>query len=443
MFDVIVNLATPPMKGALAVIRLSGEGSLSIVQKIFTGKIEEPNRVYFGYIVDPDSHEKVDQVLAVYFKEPKSFTGEDVVEISCHGSMIIADEIIGLCLRYSARLSMNGEFSARAFYHGKIDLVQAEAINSLIQAETSRAKRNQMFALTGETSSLIRPVKEKIADILASIEVNIDYPEYRDIETLTEEQILSSVDSLCHRLDELIANGERAKRIDEGIDVAIIGRPNVGKSSLLNALIKQDKAIVTNVPGTTRDVVEGKVVLNGLTFHLLDTAGIHRSIDEIEQAGIEKSKQMAEKADLVLLVLEADRFTPEDRELLNLTEEMQRIIVYNKKERVPSSSLEEDRIYVSALNKDISALEEAMKKKFGVQETKEQTPSFCSAREIALLKKCKDSLLSAKKETEEGVSLDLVAVEIKSAYDALKDLLGEEVRVDLEQEIFSRFCVGK
>lgn len=442
MFDVIVNLATPPMKGALAVIRLSGEGSLTIVQRIFTGKIEEPNRVYFGYIVDSDTNEKVDQVLVTYFKGPKSFTGEDVVEISCHGSMIIVNEIIGLCLRYSARLSMNGEFSARAYYHGKIDLVQAEAINSLIQAETSRAKKNQMFALTGETSALIRPVKEKIADILSSIEVNIDYPEYRDIETITEEDILSSVDVLCRKLDRLIEDGEKERRMDEGIDVAIVGRPNVGKSSLLNALIKQDKAIVTDIPGTTRDVVEGKINLNGLVLRLLDTAGIRQSVDEIEQVGIEKSKQTVEKADLILLVLEADRFTSEDRELMKLTEDKPRIVVYNKKERLSSDRLEEDRIYVSALNKDISALEEAMMKEFGIQETKE-TPSFCSSREIALLKKCKDSLLSAKRETEQGVSLDLVAVEIKVAYDALKDILGEEVRVDLEEEIFSRFCVGK
>lgn len=442
MFDVIVNLATPPMKGALAVIRLSGEGSLTIVQRIFTGKIEEPNRVYFGYIVDSDANEKVDQVLVTYFKGPKSFTGEDVVEISCHGSMIIVNEIIGLCLRYSARLSMNGEFSARAYYHEKIDLVQAEAINSLIQAETSRAKKNQMFALTGETSALIRPVKEKIADILSSIEVNIDYPEYRDIETITEEDILSSVDVLCRKLDRLIEDGEKERRMDEGIDVAIVGRPNVGKSSLLNALIKQDKAIVTDIPGTTRDVVEGKINLNGLVLRLLDTAGIRQSVDEIEQVGIEKSKQTVEKADLILLVLEADRFTSEDRELMKLTEDKPRIVVYNKKERLSSDRLEEDRIYVSALNKDISALEEAMMKEFGIQETKE-TPSFCSSREIALLKKCKDSLLSAKRETEQGVSLDLVAVEIKVAYDALKDILGEEVRVDLEEEIFSRFCVGK
>lgn len=442
MFDVIVNLATPPMKGALAVIRLSGEGSLTIVQRIFTGKIEEPNRVYFGYIVDSDTNEKVDQVLVTYFKGPKSFTGEDVVEISCHGSMIIVNEIIGLCLRYSARLSMNGEFSARAYYHGKIDLVQAESINSLIQAETSRAKKNQMFALTGETSALIRPVKEKIADILSSIEVNIDYPEYRDIETITEEDILSSVDVLCRKLDRLIEDGEKERRMDEGIDVAIVGRPNVGKSSLLNALIKQDKAIVTDIPGTTRDVVEGKINLNGLVLRLLDTAGIRQSVDEIEQVGIEKSKQTVEKADLILLVLEADRFTSEDRELMKLTEDKPRIVVYNKKERLSSDRLEEDRIYVSALNKDISALEEAMMKEFGIQETKE-TPSFCSSREIALLKKCKDSLLSAKRETEQGVSLDLVAVEIKVAYDALKDILGEEVRVDLEEEIFSRFCVGK
>ena len=441
MFDCIVSLITPPLKGAIALIRLSGDNTLEIANAIFSKKIEESYKVYHGYIIDKENDEKIDEVLLSYFQGPKSFTGEDVIEISCHGSMIIANQIIELCIKKGARIAERGEFSSRAFYNGKIDLIQAEAINSLINAETLQAKKLQMFSLEGKTSKLIYPIKENLADILSLIEVNIDYPEYEDVEQITDEKIINDVDLIINQINRLIQDGEKSKLINEGIKVALIGRPNVGKSSLLNALLKQDKAIVTNIPGTTRDIVEGKVNLNGIILNLLDTAGIRDSFDEIEKIGIEKSKNLLIEADLIILVLEAGVVTNEDKKLIEITKDKKRIIVYNKMETVKEK--DPNKIYISALNKDIKALENEIFKIFNLKEIDELTPSLCSSREIGLLNKVKENLLEAKKEAKEGVSLDLVSIHLKNAYDALKDILGEEVSVDLEKEIFSRFCVGK
>lgn len=441
MFDCIVSLITPPLKGAIALIRLSGDNTLEIANAIFSKKIEESYKVYHGYIIDKENDEKIDEVLLSYFQGPKSFTGEDVIEISCHGSMIIANQIIELCIKKGARIAERGEFSSRAFYNGKIDLIQAEAINSLINAETLQAKKLQMFSLEGKTSKLIYPIKENLADILSLIEVNIDYPEYEDVEQITDEKIINDVDLIINQINRLIQDGEKSKLINEGIKVALIGRPNVGKSSLLNALLKQDKAIVTNIPGTTRDIVEGKVNLNGIILNLLDTAGIRDSFDEIEKIGIEKSKNLLIEADLIILVLEAGVVTSEDKKLIEITKDKKRIIVYNKMETVKEK--DPNKIYISALNKDIKSLEDEIFKTFNLKEIDELTPSLCSSREIGLLNKVKENLLEAKKEAKEGVSLDLVSIHLKNAYDALKDILGEEVSVDLEKEIFSRFCVGK
>jgi tRNA modification GTPase len=431
------------MKGAVAVIRISGDESLSILNRIFTREVKESHKVYYGYIINKETNEKIDEVMVSYFKGPRSFTGEDVVEISCHGSLIIVNQIIELCIKYGARISERGEFSSRAFYNGRIDLVQAEAINSLINAETLQAKRLQLFSLSGQTSSLIYPIKEKLADILSLIEVNIDYPEYQDIEEMTTNKIIEEVDPLITEINSLIKSGERSKLINSGINVAIVGRPNVGKSSLLNALLKQDKAIVTNIPGTTRDVVEGKVNLNGLVLNLLDTAGIRNSDDEVEKIGIEKSKQIAEQADLVLLVLEADKTLKEDEELLDMVKDYKHLVVYNKKELVQDKAIKENSIYISALNKDIGELEGAIHQLFNLEEMNNLEPSLCSSREIGLLNKVKENLLQAKEEAIMSLSLDLVAISLKEAYDSVKNILGEETSVDLEKEIFSRFCLGK
>ena len=439
MFDTIVSLITPPLKGAVAVIRISGEKTLEIVQEMFSRKIEKSHYVYYGYILNKE--EKIDEVMLSYFKGPKSFTGEDVIEISCHGSMLIVDQIISILLSKGCRLAERGEFTSRAFYNGRIDLVQAEAVNSLINAQTKEAKQISLFSLNGQTSSLLYPVRDHLADILSLIEVNIDYPEYEDVEEMTHEKMIKDLDELILTVSNLIKDGEKSKLITEGINVSIVGRPNVGKSSLLNALVKKEKAIVTNIPGTTRDIVEGQINLNGLIINLLDTAGIREASDEVEKIGIERSKESIEKADLVILVLEADKLEDEDKELLEYTKDKQRIIVYNKKDLV--SSNKEEGIYISAKNHDIKELENEISKIFALDKLNALTPSLSSSREIGLLTKAKEGLIQAKQEALMGISLDLISVNIKMSYDAIKSILGEEVKTDLSEEIFSRFCVGK
>ena len=439
MFDTIVSLITPPLKGAVAVIRISGEKTLEIVQEMFSRKIEKSHYVYYGYILNKE--EKIDEVMLSYFKGPKSFTGEDVIEISCHGSMLIVDQIISLLLSKGCRLAERGEFTSRAFYNGRIDLVQAEAVNSLINAQTKEAKQISLFSLNGQTSSLLYPVRDHLADILSLIEVNIDYPEYEDVEEMTHEKMIKELDQLILTVSNLIKDGEKSKLITEGINVSIVGRPNVGKSSLLNALVKKEKAIVTSIPGTTRDIVEGQINLNGLIINLLDTAGIREASDEVEKIGIERSKESIEKADLVILVLEADKLEDEDKELLEYTKDKQRIIVYNKKDLV--SSNKEEGIYISAKNHDIKELENEISKIFALDKLNALTPSLSSSREIGLLTKAKEGLIQAKQEALMGISLDLISVNVKMSYDAIKSILGEEVKTDLSEEIFSRFCVGK
>ena len=439
MFDTIVSLITPPLKGAVAVIRISGEKTLEIVQEIFSRKIEKSHYVYYGYILNKE--EKVDEVMLSYFKGPKSFTGEDVIEISCHGSMLIVDQIISILLSKGCRLAERGEFTSRAFYNGRIDLVQAEAVNSLINAQTKEAKQISLFSLNGQTSSLLYPVRDHLADILSLIEVNIDYPEYEDVEEMTHEKMIKELDQLILTVSNLIKDGEKSKLITEGINVSIVGRPNVSKSSLLNALVKKEKAIVTSIPGTTRDIVEGKINLNGLVINLLDTAGIREASDEVEKIGIERSKESIEKADLVILVLEANKLDDEDKELLEYTKNKQRIIVYNKKDLF--SSNDEEGIYISAKNHDIKELENEISKIFALDKLNALTPSLSSSREIGLLTKAKEGLIQAKQEALMGISLDLISVNVKMSYDAIKSILGEEVKTDLSEEIFSRFCVGK
>lgn len=441
MFNPIIALATPPMKGALAVIRISGEGSLEIVKKCFKGKIKESHYVSYGFIFDPKNDEIIDEVLLTYFKGPRSYTGEDSIEISCHGSMIIVDQIITLFLSYGIRMAERGEFTSRAFYNGRIDLVQAEAINEMINSQTKEAKQLALYSLTGETSSLLTPIKNSLADILALIEVNIDYPEYEDIEIVTEEKIEKDVGGILSSIKEIIKEGENAKLIKEGINVALVGRPNVGKSSLLNALVNEEKAIVTSIPGTTRDIVEGKINFNGLILNILDTAGIRESDNVVEQIGIERSKKSIDNADLVILVLEADKITEEDKELMELVKDKKSITIYNKMDLL--DNFDDDKIYISAKNKDISKLKKEIEKLFSLDKMNELSPSICSTREIGLLKKARSDLEQALEENKMGLSLDLVSIGIKSAYDDIKNILGEEVSIDLSSEIFARFCVGK
>ena len=439
MFETIVALATAPIKSALGIIRLSGDDVFEVVSKCFSKDLRETKErtIIYGSILDDGV--KIDDVVLLAYKGPKSFTGEDSVEIICHGSPLICKQIVETCIKYGARMATNGEFSSRAYMHNKIDLVQAEAINDVVNSTTKEAKTLNLLSLDGKTSDLIRPLKTRLADILSLIEVNIDYPEYEDIEVANKEKVVSLVDELIPRIDELLDDGQKAKIINEGVKVAIVGKPNVGKSSLLNAFLGEDRAIVTDIAGTTRDVVEGSANIDGIVLHLFDTAGIRESKDTIEAIGIEKSKKTIKEADIVIVVLDSSsELDEEDRQIIEYTKDLYPILVYNK-----DDSNNNKELSISALNNQIEPLIKAIKERIGVDEKSFSKPALNNARQLGLLSKAKESLLAAKKDALNNLTIDLISTSLFDAYTSVLEILGEANQIDLSKEIFSRFCVGK
>ena len=440
MFETIVALATAPIKSALGIVRLSGDDVLDVVSKCFSKDLRniEDKTIFYGSIID--ENEKIDDVVLLAYKGPKSFTGEDSVEIICHGSPLIYKQIIETCIKNGARMATNGEFSSRAYMHNKIDLVQAEAINDVINSTTKEAKKLNLMSLDGKTSALIRPIKTKLADILSLIEVNIDYPEYEDIEVANKDTIINVVNEIIPQIDELIDDGEKAKIINEGIKIALVGKPNVGKSSLLNAFLGEDRAIVTDIAGTTRDVVEGSANIDGIVLHLFDTAGIRESNDKIESIGIEKSKKTIQEADIVVVVLDStSNLNEEDRQILEYTKNYNPIVVYNKNDESSSNN----ELSISALNNEIEPLIKAIKERIGLTEKSFSKPALNNARQLGLLAKAKESLLKAKEDAENNLTVDLISTSLFDAYASILEILGEANQIDLAKEIFSRFCVGK
>ena len=439
MHETIVALATPPLKSALAVIRLSGDDCFDVVSKVFNQDISKVQKreVFIGKIVDKEN--VVDEVVLIAHVNPKSFTGENAVEIISHGSMLIVDEIIELLIASGARLALNGEFSSRAFLNNKIDLIQAEAINDLINSKTREAKKISMYSLQGKTSNLVWPIKKEIADLLSQIEVNIDYPEYEDIEEVSRAQVISVCTAIVEKVTTLIHEGQQGQIIKEGIKVAIVGKPNVGKSSLLNAMIGQEKAIVTNIPGTTRDIVEGEINLKGITLQILDTAGIREVNNEIESIGISKAKKATADADLVILVVDATE--KDDDAFMKLIEDKKHIVVYNKSDIVKNKKA--NSLYISALNKDIDPLMKEIIKVLAISEEAFEQPSLNNTRQLGLLGSIKENLLLAIKDAENDQPIDLVSVSLLGAYNDTLEILGEGNKNDISEEIFSRFCVGK
>ena len=444
MFETIVALATPPMKSALAIIRVSGDDCFEVVSKCFSKDITKINErtILVGYIEDKKKGQKIDQVVLAIYKGPNSFTGENLVEIICHGSMLISQQILDILIENGARMATNGEYSSRAFLHQKIDLVQAESINDIINATTKEAKNLSMLSLNGETSKLLVPVKTRLADIISLIEVNIDFPEYEDIEQANQQQVITICDEIITLINKLIDDGEKAKIVKEGIKVAIVGKPNVGKSSLLNSLLGEEKAIVTDIAGTTRDTVEGDINLNGIVLHLVDTAGIRDASDVVESIGVDRAKKAIEQSELVLVVLDgSEKPTKEDQDILDITKDSNRIIIYNKADKINDKN--DDRIYVSALNNNIEPLRKEIYKNLGLDEQVFHQPALNNARQIGLLKRAKLSLEKAKEDASNDLPVDLISVNLMDAYNAVLEILGEKNKADLSKEIFSRFCVGK
>ena len=439
MLETIVALATPPIRSALAIIRFSGENCFEIVSQFFSKQINiTKSTIMHGFVVDGDT--KIDEVVLLAYKGPRSFTGEDSVEIICHGSPVIFNQIIELALKNGARLATGGEYTSRAFMNNKLDLIQAESINDLINAETKEAKNIALMSLDGSTSKLISPIKEDIGYLLSLIEVNIDYPEYEDLEEANIEKIKEITNKNIKYITSLIANGSKGRIIRDGINIAIVGKPNVGKSSILNALLNEDKAIVSSYKGTTRDVVEGKFVLNGILINLYDTAGIRESNDYVEGIGITKSIDKLNKADIVIAVFDSMDLDEEDKKILDLVKNKDVIIVYNKSDINDYNS---DYIVTSAINKDVESLKQAILKKLNLNNENYVNPSISSTRELGILKNIKEMMVKVLNDASNGVSIDLLSADIKDIYLSILSLTGEDHDFDIAKEIFSRFCVGK
>ena len=441
--NTIVALSTPFMESAIAVIRLSGNDAIDIVNKMFTKDLTnaKSQTIHYGYLKYND--EIIDEVMVSIFRAPRTYTCENMVEIATHGSLIIINKVISACVSLGATIAERGEFTKRAYLNGRIDLIQAESINDIIHSDSEEAINIALSGLKGNVSSLVKNLKTQVEDVIGNMEVNIDYPEYYDIEVETNETILPKVDKLLLDIDVILNEAKIGMLIKNGIKTAIIGKPNVGKSSLLNAFLGKNKAIVTNIPGTTRDIVEGSINLNGIKLDLLDTAGIHESDDEVENIGINKSKESLDEAELVLLVLDAsNELNDIDKELLELTKNKNRIIVLNKCDL--DKKLDIEGIEISAINQDISLLKDKIIEVLGfdIKDYKNKA-LLTSSRQIGLINKTKEALLNIKELINNEAPFDILSVDMKVAYDSLKEILGEISSLGYDDVIFSKFCVGK
>ena len=440
MNDTVAAIATANATGAVSIIRISGEEAILIASELINKDLskKEGYTITFGTV--QEDNEVVDEVLVSIFRAPKSYTGEDVVEIGCHGGLFITRKILSLCLGKGARLARRGEFTERAFLNGKMDLSQAEGVNDLINATDEVNAKSAMHSLKGSVSKILKPLEEDLTQIISNIEVNIDYPEYDDVHQLTEDEILPKAKAWLNDIQKLIDEAKKAVNIREGIDTVILGRPNVGKSSLLNALLEEDKAIVTDIAGTTRDIVEGTVRLDGITLNLIDTAGIHESNDIVEKIGIDKSLQALEKAELVIVVIDgSEALTDEDHKLLEMTKNKNRIVVYNKNDK----AIQHDGISISAINGDVEALTNAIKEKYEKELYLASSDTLNNERQIGLAIQAEQSMKNAIRTLEDGMELDLVTIDLENAWTSLKEITGKAGKEDLLDEIFSRFCLGK
>lgn len=453
MNDTIATISTALGVGAISIIRVSGPESIEIVNKIFTKDLSniESHTINYGYI--KDGKNIIDEVLVSLMKAPKTYTREDLIEINCHGGIATTNKILELLIKNGCRLAEPGEFTKRAFLNGRIDLVQAEAVNSLLNATTNISRKQAINELQGNNSNLIKELREKLIQMISNIEVNIDYPEYEDIEELTNSKILPKLKDYVSNLETIISKSKEGRIIKEGINVALIGKPNVGKSSLLNTLLEEEKAIVTNIAGTTRDIVEGQINISGVVFNLIDTAGIRNTDNVIEQIGVEKSKKVIKDCNLILLIFNNnDILTDEDKEIFNYVKETNKpiIIIINKVDL-------ETQLNKEYLSKDYKIVEISTKTKAGINDLKETIKetfnlekittddinySF-NSRSIGLLEKSKDKIVAAINAINDNYPVDIVELEIKSAWEILGEIIGETYTEELLDNLFSRFCLGK
>ena len=451
MYDTICAISTSLGVGAISIVRLSGSESISIVNKIFKGsdltKVDS-HTINYGFIVDND--EIIDEVLVSVMKSPKTYTTEDVVEINCHGGINTTNRVLELLQTNGARLAEPGEFTKRAFLNGRIDLVEAESVSDLINSETDKSRKLSLNNLTGNITNIINDIRQDLLSISANIEVNIDYPEYDDIEELTNKKIKPKIENVLEKLKVLLKESENSKIIKSGIDVAIVGKPNVGKSSLLNTLIGSDKAIVTNIAGTTRDIVEGKIQLEGILLNLIDTAGLRETEDIVEKIGVNKSKEIINSSDLVIVVLNYnEKLSKEEINLLNNLNNKNIIVFVNKNDLTKKIDIESisNKNIVYGNTKDINNLKDLKNKiieMFNLEQISTDNINYLSnSRQISLVKNSIKVLNNALKSIDNNLEIDLLAIDIKDCYDLLGEIIGTTYKEELLDEIFKNFCLGK
>lgn len=446
MDNTIAAISTPLGTGAISIIRMSGKDSISIINKIFTKDLsnEKSHTIHYGKIID--NNEEIDEVLVSLMRSPKTFTKEDVIEINCHGGLSTTNKVLELLLNNGAVLASPGEFTKRAFLNGRIDLIEAQGIMDLIEAKTELARTQAMKELNGNLSNKIDLLREKLIEIISNIEVNIDYPEYEDINKVTNEEIYPKIKELIQEIDNLIVSSEDGKIIKEGITIGIIGKPNVGKSSLLNAILEEEKAIVTDIEGTTRDTIEGTTIINGIACNFIDTAGIRNSDNIVEQIGVNKSKKIIDTCDLVLLVLNNnDIITKEEQELLEQIRNKPHIVIVNKIDLEQKLELNEECIKISIKEKKgLEQIKDKISEIFNLEKIKTQDMTYLSnARSISLLKKANNLLVCSLTNIENNYPIDIVEIDLKESWNTLGEIIGKTYTDELLDEMFQRFCLGK
>ena len=456
MEDTIAAIATAPGEGGIGIIRISGDDSKTILDRIFVpinSSVLENRKMTYGNIVDPSSKSIIDEVLCVYMKSPKTYTMEDVVEINCHGGMVPLRKTLELVLSNGARMAEPGEFTKRAFLNGRLDLSQAEAVIDVIKAKTDRTYDVALNQLEGVFSRHIKEIRKKLVDILVNLTVNIDYPD-EDIEQITYEKLGSDLNDILSDIENLLSSADTGKIIRDGLGIAIIGKPNVGKSSLMNSLLKETRAIVTEIPGTTRDTIEEHISIKGIPVRLTDTAGIRETDDIIEKIGIEKSKESFNQADLVIFILDSSReMEQEDIDIMNLIDPEKTLILLNKIDLVQKIRKED----ILAKIGNISIIETSMHNQMGISEIEEKIVNlvYCgkvsqsnnliitNVRHKNILERSRNSIKDAINMVNMQEALEFIEIDVNSTYEALGEIIGETVQDDIINEVFARFCLGK
>ena len=451
MFDTICAISTALGVGAISIVRVSGPNAIEIFNKIFKGKDlrkVDSHTINYGYIMD--NNEVIDEVLVSVMLAPKTYTTEDIIEINCHGGISTTNKVLELLLTNGARLAEPGEFTKRAFLNGRIDLVEAESVGDLINSETEKSMKLSLNGVTGNITNLVNSIRKELVSISANIEVNIDYPEYEDAIVLTNELIKPKIITIKKELENLLKESQNSKLIKNGIDVAIVGKPNVGKSSLLNTLLEEEKAIVTNIAGTTRDIVEGKIILDGIILNLIDTAGLRETNDIVEQIGVNKSKEIINSSDLIILVLNYnEKITKEELELINELKNKKLIVYINKNDlekKLDESKIKTNNIVYGNTKeyKNLNDLKNKIRELFNLGELELSNLNYLSnSRQISLVKKSIDVLDNTLNSIEKNIEIDLLAIDIKECFDLLGEIIGSTYKDELLDEIFSNFCLGK